>query len=34
MVEGYNKFEIVSLKPLIRTYRADIKENIAVSYVE
>lgn len=34
MAEGYNRFEIVSLKPLIRIYKIDIKENIAISYVE
>lgn len=34
MAEGYNEFEIVSIVPLIRIYRIDTKENIAVSYVE
>jgi hypothetical protein len=34
MAEGYGKFEIVSIVPLIRVYRTDIKGNLAVSYVQ
>jgi len=30
MAEGYGKFEIVSVVPLIRIYRTDIKDNVAV----
>lgn len=34
MAEGYGDFEIVSIVPIIRTYRIDVKDNIAVSYVQ
>lgn len=34
MAEGYGEFEIVSVVPLIRIYRTDIKDNVAVSYVQ
>ncbi|MBC7195249.1 MAG: amidase domain-containing protein [Caldisericia bacterium] len=34
MAVGYGRFEIVSIVPLIRIYRIDINDNIAVSYVQ
>lgn len=34
MAEGYGRFEIVNIVPLIRIYRIDIKENLAISYVQ
>ncbi|MGC8943765.1 MAG: amidase domain-containing protein [Caldisericia bacterium] len=34
MAEGYGRFEIVSIVPLIGIYKIDIKDNRAVSYVQ